>query len=168
MTLEEFKLLARGVTGTRSVQSVHPLKLARWHQELFGLPESLFMQQGCGPQFEQLTSAVTAVSKMLNVLGPELKQPLRELARRQVGTWTLVTRARGGSRSFLLRWTSSSNSWVLRTPDDEGMKAVESLEVGVETAERWTADMDELEARDEAELRGTLGETQSAPRVEET
>jgi hypothetical protein len=167
MKLEAFRTLARAVTSTRSVLSLHPLKLARWHQELFELPEVLFLQQGCGAMFEQLSSATSSIVKMSAVLGPELKYSYRELATRQVGSWPLLVRSSSEARPFLVRWDSRESKWTLGAADDPtNLRTVESLEDGVAGAVKWAGELDEKARQDEAELRETLGEAESAPSVE--
>lgn len=168
MTPEEFKTLARAVTSTRSVLSVHPVKLARWHQSLFELPELLFLQQGCGPMFDQLTSSVGAIAKMSAVLGAELAVPLRELALRHVGSWTFLVRGSSGdARSFLIRWDAKNTRWNLHSSDDLARhRRITSLEEGVDGAAKWAAELDAKSLEDEAELRETLREKESARGVE--
>lgn len=167
MTPEEFKTLARAVTSTRSVLSVHPIKLARWHQSLFELPEPLFLQQGCGPMFDQLTSSVGAIAKMSAVLGSELAVPLRELALRHVGSWTFHARSIHGTRSFLIKWDTKNSRWGLHTPDaPTRTRRVSGIDEGVDGAARWSAEIDEAPGEDEAELRETLDEKESAQGVE--
>lgn len=162
MTPDEFARLARAVTSTRSLNSVHPLKLARWHQSLFELPEPLFLQQGCGACWTQLTTAVAAIAKMSAVLGPTMQVPLRELALRQVGSWSFfVARPANDPRSFLVRWDPKSSRWLLGAADDpSNRRIVEGLDSAVTLAPKWAS---ELDTRDEALLRETIGETPRAP-----
>lgn len=170
MTPEAFRTLARSVTAQRSVTSLHPLKLARWHQSLFELPEALFLQQGCGPMFDQLQLAVAAISKMSAVLGPDLKFTYAELGARQVGSWPLlVRRPDGETASFLARWDSRNSIWTLGAADEPSRdRRVSGLAEAVELASTWAAELEERARRDEAELRETLAEKESAPSVEAT
>jgi hypothetical protein len=168
MTPEGFKLLARSVTSARSVLSVNPLKLAKWHRDLFELPESLFQQQGCGPLFDQLGVAVAGIAKMSSVLGPELKISYRELAARCVGSWTLLVRSElNEPYPFLIRWDSRNSRWSLHAADNlEKVQLVADLEAGVAAAASWAEDLEKKARADEAELSETLGETKRAPGVE--
>lgn len=180
MTPTDFRTLARSVTAQRSVLSLHPAKLVRWHQALFDLPEPLFLQLGCGALFDQLQSAVAAISKMSAVLGPDLKFTYSELAARQVGSWSfLVRRPDGETSSFLARWDSRSSSWSLLAVDDPRARVVSGLRDAVALAGKWAIELDERarqdardleeleqKARDAAELHETPDEREEAPSVE--
>lgn len=153
MSLEEFYALARSYTSVRSVLSFHPIKLAKLHQELFALPEPLFLQLGCGAMFDQLGSAIGAIAKMSGILGRSLQVPLRELALRQVGSWPLLVRSTGEARAFLLRWDPRASRWGLHSTDEPTrMRRVESVDDGVELAAKWALELDARALEDQVDL----------------
>lgn len=153
MTPDEFAALADAVGMTKNVLNLHPGKLTQWHQALFGLPDALFVQQGCGPLFEQLRAAVQAISRVSTVLGQDLQVSHRELATRQVGSWPLLVSSLGEPRGFLIRWDSKASRWTVRASDAlQLQRIVPDLEVGVRIALAWSEELDAKMAETEAAL----------------
>jgi hypothetical protein len=164
MTPEDFANLARAVHAVRSVVSVHPLKLAKWHQALFELPESLFLQLGCGAMFDQLTQTTKMLAKMAAVLGSRMDISFQELAVRQVGFWTfhVPSTTEVGTRVFLLRWEAKEMKWYLHTAYAASRQPITSFDDGLEKATVWSNELDTQEREDGAELLDSPGKIEGA------
>jgi len=76
------------VKATATLQTLHPLKLDRWHRALLGLPDAIYMQYGAQQLLQQVLTAAGALRGMVDLLGPSgLPVAPQELCQRQVQTF---------------------------------------------------------------------------------
>lgn len=146
MDVEEIlEPLFKEIAGATSVASVHPLRLDRWHRLLLALPEPLYMQLGCEALFRQVLMGAEAVRAMIKIVGSsKLPVPAAEIARRRVGTFVLhvASFSDAGTWPFQITWDAKSSAWRLQGESRDVTKIVPTLELAVEKAMQWAAELE--------------------------
>jgi hypothetical protein len=126
---------------------LHPLKLDKWHRGLVGLPDGIYMQMGCPTLYEQIGTALTAVTTMLDLLGEDnLPVDPKEIARRRIQSFswhTASSSSETGTARCHLNWNQKDSSWELTCDESpETKKVVTSFEAGFEVGSKWVADLE--------------------------
>jgi len=135
-------------SSTVSLSDLHPLKLDRWHRELVGLPDAIYMQLGCTTLFHQVDVAAQALRAMTELLGADnLPTNASELARRNIKTFSWLVPApfaAGGTVAFAAGWNKENSSWQLTCSADEATtRSVPDVHVAVEKALEWLEELKE-------------------------
>lgn len=136
---------ARAFSG--SLMDLHPLKLDKWHRGLVGLPDGIYMQMGCPLLYEQIGTALTAVTTMVDLLGEEnLPVDPREIARRQIRifSWHMAAPSlETGTTRCHMTWNQKDTNWELTCEEAPGTtKVVTSFKIGFEVGTKWVIDLE--------------------------
>lgn len=126
------------------LRELHPLKLDRWHRELVGLPEPIYMQYGCEELLEQVITGAVAVDRMVDLLGAkELPVTPQELAQRSIASFRWYVLAPSNElAAFQADWDKTSSSWKLKCQQDEQTtRSVTSLENAFEQSKSWAQEI---------------------------
>ena len=142
------------VKTTADLESLHPLRLHRWHRALLGLPDPVYMQYGCTRLLEQVRQAAAALRAMVDLLGLEgLPVAPQVLAQRTIQTfrWYVPSGHRDDLVEFQASWDKESSSWKLTCPDEEPgtIKSVPGLEFAFEKSQTWAGELTAPEEFDE-------------------
>jgi hypothetical protein len=109
-------------------ETLHPLKLDRWHRAIVGLPEHVYMQQAAYTLFQQLSKAAQALVTMLDLLGGAgLPLDPHELSQRHLGSFTWYVGAEE-PLEFEATWDKKTSSWKLRAAGSATTTSVATLE----------------------------------------